>query len=131
MNSIMKLSIAFLAGVLVIAGDLYLSGVRFAAPMFLAGALAVLVPMFGALGSVARVRAIARFLNAFADAWQGKQAKAEPVSDPLADDVASALTNQGVTPKLARRIAVEAVKGNKDLDSAIRAGLALVPRKVA
>ena len=63
-----KTSLGFLAGVLVMAAVVYVAGARFAAPMFVAGVCAVLVPSIALLASVDRMRAFARFLTAFADA---------------------------------------------------------------
>jgi hypothetical protein len=123
-----KTSLAFLAGVIAMALVVYVTGARFAAPMFFAGIVTVLAPSIALLASVERIRTAARFLNAFADSWQGK--KPEPVieTDPLAGDVASALVNQGVGEKLANKIAAQAVKGNRDFDPAYRAALLLVPK---
>jgi hypothetical protein len=122
----MKLSIAFLTGVLTMAAVVYMTGAHFAAPMFFAGLVAGTAPAIALLSSIARVRSTARFLTAFADSWQGKA----PVVavDSLADDVASALVNQGVAGKLATRIASEAVKTNREFDPAYRAALLLIPQ---
>lgn len=68
-----KTSLGFLAGVLVMAAVVYVAGARFAAPMFVAGVCAVLVPSIALLASVDRMRAFARFLTAFADALGSKQ----------------------------------------------------------
>lgn len=68
-----KLSIAFLAGVLMMAGIVYVSGPRsFAIPMFFAGSLAVVVPIAALLSSVKRILAVARFLNSFGRAMGGR-----------------------------------------------------------
>jgi len=63
-----KTSLGFLTGVLAMAAVVYVAGARFAAPMFVAGICAVLVPSIALLASVDRMRAFARFLTAFADA---------------------------------------------------------------
>jgi hypothetical protein len=126
----MKIALAFMTGVLAMAAVVYVTGARLATPMFFAGIVAVVAPGVAALSSINRVRSVARFLTAFADAWQGLKpitAVPEPVVDPLADDVASALVNQGVREKLANKIAAEAVKTNREFDPAYRAALALVP----
>ena len=68
-----KTSLGFLAGVLAMAAVVYAAGARFAAPMFVAGICAVLVPAIALLASVDRIRAFARFLNAFADALGSKR----------------------------------------------------------
>jgi hypothetical protein len=130
----MKLALAFLAGVMVMAVECYVAGVRFAAPMFIAGAVFVLAPLVGMLSSVKRVRMVVRFLSAFAHAWEkrlGTDTLETAGVDPLAADVASALVNQGVPKKAAAAAADQAVKSNRDLDSAFRAALKLIPRKVA
>lgn len=130
----MKLALAFLAGVMVMAVECYVAGVRFAAPMFIAGAVFVLAPLVGMLSSVKRVRMVVRFLSAFAHAWEKRLGTDAPETagvDPLATDVASALVNQGVPKKAAAAAADQAVKNNRDLDSAFRAALKLIPRKVA
>lgn len=130
----MKLALAFLAGVMVMAVETYVAGVRFAAPMFIAGAVFVLAPLVGMLSSVKRVRMVVRFLSAFAHAWEkrlGTDTLETAGVDPLAADVASALVNQGVPKKAAAAAADQAVKSNRDLDSAFRAALKLIPRKVA
>jgi hypothetical protein len=67
----LKTSIGFGAGVLAMAAVVYLTGAHFAAPMFFAGVVAVLAPAVALLSSVARLRSIARFLNAFADSFEG------------------------------------------------------------
>ena len=130
----MKLALVFLAGVMVMAVETYVAGVRFAAPMFIAGAVFVLAPLVGMLSSVKRVRMVVRFLSAFAHAWEkrlGTDTLETAGVDPLAADVASALVNQGVPKKAAAAAADQAVKSNRDLDSAFRAALKLIPRKVA
>ena len=130
----MKLALAFLAGVMVMAVETYVAGVRFAAPMFIAGAVFILAPLVGMLSSVKRVRMVVRFLSAFAHAWEkrlGTDTLETAGVDPLAADVASALVNQGVPKKAAAAAADQAVKSNRDLDSAFRAALKLIPRKVA
>ena len=130
----MKLALAFLAGVMVMAVECYVAGVRFAAPMFIAGIVFVLAPLAGMLSSVKRVRMVVRFLSAFAHAWEkrlGTDTLETAGVDPLAADVASALVNQGVPKKAAAAAADQAVKSNRDLDSAFRAALKLIPRKVA
>ena len=67
-----KTSIAFLAGVLLMAGVVYGAGARFAMPLFVAGMVTVIAPAVALLSSVNRIRAAARFLSSFAQAWEGK-----------------------------------------------------------
>ena len=69
----MKLSLAFLTGVLTMAAVVYSTGAHFAAPMFFAGIVAVVAPGVAYLCSVKRIRTAARFLYSFADAWEGTQ----------------------------------------------------------
>jgi hypothetical protein len=126
----LKMSIAFLAGVLAMAVDLYVSGARFALPMFFAGVVVVLAPLVALLSSVKRIRAVARFLSAFAHAWEkriGPDSQAAIV-DTVADDVASALVNQGTPRKVAAAVAAAAAKTNREFDPAFRAALKLLPK---
>lgn len=74
----MKLSLAFMTGVLAMAAVVYVTGARLAAPMFFAGAVAVAGPSIALLSSVKRLRSFARFLTAFADSWEGK-AESKPM----------------------------------------------------
>jgi hypothetical protein len=76
----MKLALAFLAGVMVMAVETYVAGVRFAAPMFIAGAVFVLAPLVGMLSSVKRIRATARFLLAFAQGLEGRSESAKQLA---------------------------------------------------
>jgi cell division protein FtsW (lipid II flippase) len=129
-----KISSAFLAGVLTMAGVVYTAGARsFALPLFVAGVLVVLVPLVALLASVSRIRMVARFLTAFAHAWEKRispDASVE-VSNGMADQVAAALVGQGATKKAAVAAAQEAVRQSKDFDGALRVGLSLVSRKAA
>ncbi len=133
----LKTSLAFLAGVLAMAVVVYLAGARFAAPLFFAGIVAVFAPAIALLSSVPRLRAAARFLDAFADGCETTrhvekskpdQAAEQGEADPLTADVCSALVNQGVRENLALRIATEATKANRQFDPAYRAALLLVPK---
>lgn len=127
----LKMSIAFLAGVLAMAVDLYVSGARFALPMFFAGVVVVLAPLVALLSSVKRIRAVARFLSAFAHAWErriGPDAQPVEIVDTVADDVASALVNQGTSRKVAAAVAAAAAKTNREFDPAFRAALKLLPK---
>ena len=77
-----KTSLGFLAGVLAMAGVVYVAGARFAAPMFVAGICTVLVPAIALLASLDRMRAFARFLNAFADALRTESGQWAPQRFP-------------------------------------------------
>lgn len=81
-----KTSLGFLAGVLVMAAVVYVAGARFAAPMFVAGVCAVLVPSIALLASVDRMRAFARFLTAFADALGTRQQRTVVARVPVTMD---------------------------------------------
>jgi hypothetical protein len=76
----MRLALAFLAGVMVMAVECYVAGVRFAAPMFIAGVVFVVAPLVGMLSSVARIRSSARFLLAFAQGLEGRSGAAKPIA---------------------------------------------------
>jgi hypothetical protein len=95
----MKLSLAFLTGVLTMAAVVYITGARLAAPMFFAGAVAVIVPGIAYLSSIKRVRTAARFLYSFADAWEGTQ------SGPVAVRSAEASGYRKPSRKQAEQIA--------------------------
>jgi biotin transporter BioY len=79
----MKLSIAFLTGVLAMAAVVYSTGAHFAAPMFFAGVVAVVAPGIAYLSSIKRIRTAARFLYSFADAWDGTLIPRAVVKDHL------------------------------------------------
>ncbi len=64
-----RLSLAFLTGVLSMAVILYMAGAHFAAPLFFAGISVVVIPGIAVLSSVQRLRSIARFMLAFADSF--------------------------------------------------------------
>ena len=57
----MKCSLAFLAGIPLGIGIKYFVGINSGAPMFVAGVLAVVVPLIALLSSKRRVRMLARF----------------------------------------------------------------------
>lgn len=75
-----KTSIAFLAGVLLMAGVVYGAGARFAMPLFVAGMVTVIAPAVALLSSVSRIRATARFLAAFAQGLEGRGASVHPIA---------------------------------------------------
>ena len=75
----MKLLLAFMTGVLAMAAVVYITGGRLATPMFFAGAVAVFVPLIACLSSNKRLRSVARFLNAFAEALSKSRPEAAPV----------------------------------------------------
>jgi hypothetical protein len=135
----MKFALTFLAGVLAQTGIMYFGGIRSGAPMFFAGVLAVAVPVIGLLSSKRRIRALARLLNAFGNSGSGVETRRKvssssirkrvsllPQTDPLVEDVVSALVNAGAGPSVARKAAMEASRLNRDFNSAYRASLQLV-----
>jgi len=133
MNTFTKLALAFLAGVVAMALDMYLAGIKWAAPMFLAGMLSVAVPVLVLVSSAQRMRSVARFLNGFAAGLESRgELKPPPlpqiISDPLRDDVIAALRGQGVKAKVAAECAAQAIKVNRTFDAAFRAAIALVPK---
>jgi hypothetical protein len=77
----LKTSIAFLAGVLLMAGIMYGAGARFSVALFVAGVVSVAAPLVALLSSVSRIRAAARFLSAFADGLEGRRPRPVAVAD--------------------------------------------------
>lgn len=78
----LKTSIAFLAGVLLMAGIMYGAGARFSVALYVAGVVSVVAPLAALLSSVARIRAAARFLSAFAQGLEGRDASVRPIAVP-------------------------------------------------
>ncbi len=135
----MKSSLAFLAGIPLGIGIKHFAGINSGAPMFLAGVLAVVVPLIALLSSKRRVRRLARFLNAIAASGSDiasrrkgssrsfrKPVSRPPKADPLVEDVVSALVNAGARPSVARKAAIEAARLNRDFESANRGSLRIV-----
>ena len=135
----MKFSLTFLAGIPLGIGIKHFAGINSGAPMFFAGVLAVVVPVFALLSSKRRVRTLARFLNAVATSDSGiatrrkvssrsfrKPVSRPPKADPLVADVVSALVNAGARPSVARKAAIEASRLNRDFESAYRGSLHIV-----
>ena len=136
----MKFALTFLAGVLAQTGIMYFGGIRSSAPMFLAGVLAVAMPLIGLLCSKRRVRALTGLLNAYSGSGvesrrnvsprrNRRRVSLPPQTDPLVEDVVSALVNAGARPVPCpedsdRGIAAE----SDDFNSAYRASLQLVAR---
>jgi len=135
----MKFSLPFLAGIPLGIGIKHFAGINSGAPMFFAGVLAVVVPLFALLSSKRRVRTLARFLNAVATSDSGiatrrkassrsvrKPASLAPKADPLVEDLVSALVNAGARRSVARKAAIEASRLNRDFESAYRDSLQIV-----
>lgn len=126
-----KTSLGFLAGVLSMAVVVYLTGAHLAAPMFFAGMVAVLTPAIALLASIQRIRSAARFLSAFAHAWEkriGPDAPQPQQVDPLGEEITSALVNMGTPKKAAAAAAAAATQQHREFDPAFRAALLLVPK---
>jgi hypothetical protein len=75
-------SIAFLAGVLMMAGIMYGAGARFSVALYVAGVVSVAAPLVALLSSVARIRAAARFLSAFAQGLEARGGTLKPIAVP-------------------------------------------------
>lgn len=135
----MKLLLTFLAGILLGTGINRFAGITSGAPVFFAGALAVVGPVIALLSSRRRVRRLARFLNTIATSKSGSATRRKVLSssgkkptslpsraDPLVEDIASALVNAGARPSVARKAATEASRLNRDFESAYRRSLQIV-----
>lgn len=124
-----KMIAGLFLGVVLMAGVLHTAG---AGVVFAGGAVVGALPLLIAVSSPGRLRRASRFLATIADTWDKPAAQPPPplpvAVDPVAADVASALINQGTTPRVAETVAREAAKTNRSFDSAYRAALLLVPR---